>query len=94
MRVFLLLPFLFLVSCASTRLKPGAESVVVSEAEPSENCKEVGSAESNTAVNIANATNNVLLNILRNRAFEIGGNYVKLDTQTTLKTSGRVYRCP
>ena len=86
--------FLFLNACASTQLKPGAETVVVSEEAPPQTCKEIGRVDSYTNVNVANTSKNVLLNIVRNRAYELGGNYVKLEEKTTLKHSGPVYKCP
>ncbi len=88
-----LFPLLF-TACASTQLKPGAESVIVSESAPPADCKEIGTAESNTVVNVAHTTQNVITNLLRNRAYEIGGNYVQLNVGTTLKNQGRVFKCP
>lgn len=93
-QILLALFALTFTACASTQLKPGAESVVVSESPPPADCKEIGTAESNTVVNVANTTRNVITNLLRNRAYEIGGNYVQLDVGTTLKNQGRVYKCP
>lgn len=80
--------------CASTQLKPEAANVVVSELPPPQECKEIGQVDSYTNVNVANTSKNVLVNIVKNRAYELGGNYVKLEEHTTLKHAGPVFKCP
>lgn len=85
---------LLLTACASTRLKPEAAGVIVSQDPPAAECKSLGSVDSYTHVNISNARENVLVNVLKNNAHEMGGNYVQLEEATKLKHAGRVFSCP
>lgn len=86
---------LLLTSCASTRLKPEAAHVVVSKDAPPASCKNIGRVDSYTYVNAARAeNNNVLINVVKNNAHELGGNYVFTDVVTSLKIEGDVYNCP
>ena len=73
---------LILTSCASTKLKPEAASVIVSEMPPSPDCKKVGEVDSYTRVNVANSSKNVLVNLVKNDAYDLGGNYVYLEVAT------------
>jgi hypothetical protein len=90
----LLIVAISLCSCASTRLRPEAESVTVSDLAPPANCKEVGSVETVTHVNVSHTSKNLLINQLKNNAYDLGGNYVLLEVAAPLKHSGKVYRCP
>lgn len=83
-----------LTSCASTRLKPEAASIVVSEQPPASACKKVGEVEAHTKVNFANTTKNALLNMIKNDAYDLGGNYLQLTEAANLRHAGLVYKCP
>ncbi len=93
-KLFVLSLALVLTSCASTKLRPEAESVVVSEMPPSAECKLVGEVDAYTHVNVSNTSNNVLVNLIKNNAHDLGGNYVQLDEATKLKHRGRAFSCP
>ncbi len=92
--ISLLLAVLFLSACASTKLKPEAAGVIVSENPAAATCKKVGEVESFTRVNVANRSENLLINLIKNDAHSLGGNYVFLTEATALKHVGTVYNCP
>ena len=91
--IFVLPLTLSLIGCASTRLKPEAAHVVVSDAPAAKGCRLVGEVEAHTKVNVANTSNSALTNIIKNDAHELGGNYVQLSQNTNLRMSGQVYNC-
>lgn len=92
--ISLVMTVLLLSACASTKLKPEAAAVQVSENPPAANCKKVGEVEAFTSVNVANRSENLLVNLMKNDAHSLGGNYVVLTEATALKHVGTVYNCP
>lgn len=104
---------LLLSSCASTSLSPQAQSVMVTEQPAAKNCRFVGMVTGNqgnffTGQFTSNANMQAgAFNDMRNKAVQMGGNYVVLlmkqasmtegrnsGAQTNVATTGNVYYCP
>jgi len=83
-----------LASCAS--LKPGAEKVRIGKSDPEKNCKELGDVVTSAAF-CDEACQKI---VLKNKALELGGNYVRLESLGVqleggaTNGSGTAYSCP
>lgn len=98
-----------LTACAAKRLNPGAESVMLSNAPPSEDCVfigEVHGGQGNWWTDDITSTKNLVegsRNDMKNQAYEMGANYVHIQ-QAAQDTSylgggkigmaGNAYDCP
>jgi hypothetical protein len=84
---------LFISACAATSLKPGAERIFVSRTSAPKSCKFLGTivGEQGGALSGGWTSNKNLaqgaMNDMKNKAFELGANYVVLETNTAGNTS-------
>lgn len=89
---------LLCVACASSvELSEGAKKVKLGTAEPAANCEELGTVEgSGREVWPGDGTIASAENDLRNKAADMGANYVRVvDTlPENYSMSGAAYRCP
>lgn len=88
-----------IAGCAATALKPGAERIIVSKKEAPKGCKFLGAVvgEQGGSFTGAYTSNKALaegsLNDMRNKAMDLGANYVQLETERAGVTgSGGGYR--
>ncbi|MBI2711374.1 MAG: DUF4156 domain-containing protein [Bdellovibrio sp.] len=78
--------------CAATALHPGAERIIVSKKDAPKGCKFMGAVvgEQGGSFTGAYTSNKALaqgsLNDMRNRALELGANYVQLETDRAGQT--------
>lgn len=104
---------MLLSSCASTSLSPQAQAVMISSQPAAKNCRYMGMVTGNqgnffTGQFTSNANmQQGAFNDLRNKAAQMGGNYVMLimkqasmtegrdsGAQTNVASTGNVYYCP
>ncbi len=87
--------------CASThRLKSGASSVLVSRIPPAKECMVIGnvSGEHSTAYTYSQASSSQAMIDLKNKTFEMGGNFVFLEStnenEQISSVHGTAFKCP
>jgi hypothetical protein len=94
----LILIIIISVSCAAKALRPGAERIIVSNTPPPQGCKFMGTIVGNQGGAFSGPwTSNKNLaqgaiNDMRNKAFDMGANYLQLLAHTTgVTASGNIY---
>lgn len=86
------LSFTLLIGCAASPLQPGAERIIVARQVPPESCKFVGAVvgqQGDFLTGRYTSNKNLAqgaLNDIRNRAFELGANFVSLQSETAGQT--------
>lgn len=83
-----------ILGCASTGLTAAGAKVQLMKADPPAGCKELGSVDgSHNYVGRANEA--ASKNVLRNRAADLGANYVRMETVSSAGIiAGTAYQCP
>lgn len=89
--------FILIASCSSMSrtpdLVPGASIVRLGKSDPSLNCEEVGVVDSHSGITWSGHSEQGERNLLKNRAFKLGANYVRLETSGNY-LSGTAFKCP
>ena len=98
-----------LSACSAKPIKPGAEKVFLSNEKPNEECKFVGEVVGGQGnwwtddITSNHAAVQGARNDLRNKAYDLGANYVHLQNSTqsesefggtTASSIGNAYKCP
>lgn len=93
MRLSILIFIALTTGCAGASLNKEAESVKVAKSDPPAGCKELGAVNSFGSM-IGSAQSDY--NALKNRTHEMGGNYVRIDSMTSVsnKLVGTAFKCP
>ncbi len=91
---------LFTACSPTATLTPGAEVVKVMKGDPSPTCKEITSIDATLGGWPGTRSLEPYKNDLRNKAYENGANYVRLDTVlyseggTIMSVAGTAFMCP